>query len=55
VTHWKRSEPRGDGLDAAAAARTAVREIEHNDEEHLEALTAAFLCAAWPTARAQNQ
>ncbi len=37
------------------AGHSALREINERDEEHDEALTAAFLSAAWPSLRAQNQ
>jgi len=41
--------------DVALAGVNAIREIDETDYEHDEALVAAFLCAAWPTLRAQNQ
>ncbi len=41
--------------DVALAGFNAIREIDETDEQHDEALVAAFLCAAWPTLRAQNQ
>jgi hypothetical protein len=37
------------------AGLRAVREIDQRDVEDIEALVYAFLCAAWPSRRAQNQ
>lgn len=39
----------------ARAGRRALHEIDERDEKHAEALAAAFLSAAWPSLRAQNQ
>ena len=37
------------------AGLVAIHEIGQRDERHDDALVAAFLSAAWPTALAQNQ
>jgi hypothetical protein len=49
------AEPEPGPRDVALAGVNAIREIDQTDEEHDDALVAAFLCAAWPTLRAQNQ
>lgn len=41
--------------EAALAASNAIDEIDDRDEQQDDALVAAFLCAAWPSALAQNQ
>jgi hypothetical protein len=49
-------EPRPEKLVVpAAAARSALYAIDHNDERQVEGLVTDFLCAAWPTLLAQNQ
>jgi hypothetical protein len=44
-----------DPLEVAFAGFNAIREIDQTDQAHEDALLAAFLCAAWPSVRAQNQ
>ena len=41
--------------EAMLAGFSAIREIDESDEWYHGALLSAFLCAAWPTLRAQNQ
>lgn len=48
-------EPDPEPMQFASAVLIAVREIDEDDEEQLDALVSAFLCAAWPTLLAQNQ
>jgi hypothetical protein len=46
-------QPRGN--EVARAGFNAIREIDRSEEQDVQALVAAFLCAAWPSIRAQNQ
>lgn len=41
--------------DLALAGFSAIRQIDQTDAWQDEALASAFLCAAWPSLRAQNQ
>ena len=42
-------------LGLVLAARSAVRDIASGEEGREQALCSAFLSAAWPSLRAQNQ
>jgi hypothetical protein len=58
VDRYVEPNPDRSHLDAAArvaATLVAARDIEQHDEQDIDALVSAFLCAAWPTAQAQNQ
>lgn len=48
-------EPDGEPSEIALAGFNAIREIDQDDDRYAEALAEAFLCAAWPSLRAQNQ
>jgi hypothetical protein len=53
MTRWNAPDPMPPGL--ALAARLALEAIEQQKFAETEALTAAFISAAWPSRRAQNQ